>query len=150
MDDTIEPLVPSLWFERIEMIANGRLASVENALRHASHLLQLTPHALRDVVRLGTGEAEFEALLDARAFDKAARYLVGQPTALSVEADSAEAVHRATIGCSILGRAISGSGATEASAILDAWTTCLLTLRSQCGPDLLSLPGQFEHRSRAG
>jgi hypothetical protein len=131
MSDPIEPLIPSLWFERIEKIAGGYLGGVENSLRHAAHLLQLTPTSFRDEVRLGANEAEFEALLDAGAFDSAARHLVGGPTALSVKTDSGEGAYRVTIACSLLGRAVSGRGKTEATAILDAWTTRLLNLKSQ-------------------
>lgn len=150
MTNSIEALIPSLWFERIEKIADGRLSGLENALRHASHLLQLTPTPFREVVRLGCDEPVFEALLDAGEFDAAARYLVGQPTALSVEAEGKGASYRATIGCSILQRAISGSGQTEASAILNAWTACLLSLKSEYEADLLSTPGQREHKSQVG
>lgn len=150
MSDSIEPLVPRLWFERIEKVAGGHLGSVENALRHTAHLLQLTPTPFRNVVRLGIDEERFEALLEAGDFDAAARHLVGQPTALSVQADREESKFRATISCSILGRAISGSGETVASAILDAWTTCLLGLRLEYGADLLCGPRQLEHRCRAG
>ena len=149
MNDTIEPLLPSLWFERIEKIAAGHLGRTENALRHAGHLLQLTPLCFRDVVRLGIDEESFEALLEAGDFDTAARYLVGQPTALSVEGDR-EAAFRATISCSILGRAINGSGGTAAEAIVDAWTTCLLGLRSEYGADLIRGSRQLEHGYRAG
>ena len=150
MSDSIEPLIPRLWFERIERIAQGHLGSVENALRHAAHLVQLTPDLFRDVVRLGADEERFEALLEAGDLDPAARYLIGQPTALSVEDDREEPGYRATIQCSILGRAISGSGKSVASAILDAWTKCLLGLRSEYGVDLLSGSRQPEHRCRAG
>ena len=150
MSEPIEPLVPSIWFERIEMVAQGHLGTVENALRHAAHLLQLTPAPFREVVRLGIDEEGFEALLDAGDFDTASRYLVGQPTALSVEPDHEMARFQATIGCSILGRAIRGSGETVATAILDAWTTCLIGLRSEYGADLLSGPRQLERRSQAG
>jgi hypothetical protein len=150
MSEPIEPLDPSLWFERIEKVAHGHLGTVENALRHAAHLLQLTPTPFRDVVRLGIDEVGFEALLDAGDFDTAARHLVGQPTALSVEADQKEPNFQATIGCSILGRAIRGRGDTVATAILDAWTTCLIGLRSEYGADLLSGPRQLERRFQVG
>ena len=126
MSEPIEPLVPSLWFERIEMVAGGHLGTVENTLRHAAHLLQLTPTPFREVVRLGIDEEGFEALLDAGDFDTAARHLVGQPTALSIDADQGKSKFKATINCSILGRAIRGSGETVAIAVLDAWTTCLI------------------------
>ena len=150
MSDSTEPLISNLWFERIEKVASGGLGSVENALRHAAHLLQLTPTPFRDVVRLGIDEEGFEALLDSGDFDTAARHLIGQPTALSVEAEQNEVKFRATISCPILGRAISCSAETVASAILAAWTTCLLGLRSEYGADLLSGPRQLEHKCRAG
>nr|WP_166180942.1 hypothetical protein [Altererythrobacter segetis] len=41
---------------RIEMIARGELPGVENELRHASHLLQLTPQAERPAVELSIDE----------------------------------------------------------------------------------------------
>lgn len=150
MSEPIEPLVPSIWFERIEMVAQGHLGTVENALRHAAHLLQLTPAPFREVVRLGIDEEGFEALLDAGDFDTAARHLVGQPTALSIDADQGKSKFKATINCSILGRAIRGSGETVAIAVLDAWTTCLIGLRSEYGTDLLSGLGQLERRFQSG
>lgn len=149
MTDDIEPLPPGLWFRRIEMIAKGELASVENSLRHAAHLLQLTPRPFRHVVRLSLDEDVFEALLEAGKFDTAARHLIAQPTALSVDQDPDGPV-RAVISCVILGRAIQGSGETVATAVLDAWTTCLLALRTEFGADLLSLPDQPRHTDQSG
>ena len=148
MTDEIEPLAPALWFRRIETIARGELSSVEASLRHAAHLLQLTPAPFRDVVRPSLNEDDFEALLEAGQFDTAARYLVAQPTALSVDEDSDGCV-RAVISCVILKRAIHGTGETVATAILDAWTTCLLALRTTFGEDLLSLNDQSPHTARS-
>ena len=133
-----EPLDASLWFRRIEMIACRELA-VENALRHASHLLQLTPLALRPVIRLAADEDHFEALLGAGNFDAAARHLVAQPTALTVQSRSDGTQVVAAISCVVLRRVISGTGETEAAAILDAWTACLLAIRSRFGEDLTEL-----------
>lgn len=138
MADYAEELESTLWFRRIDMIASDALPSIENELRHASHLLQLTPEPLRPLVGLGIEEEEFEALLDAGDFDAAARYLVAQPTALSVEGSGGDIV-RATIQCSILGRPISGVAPTVAKAILRAWTTCLLAVRTKYGADLSGL-----------
>lgn len=134
----VEPLDASLWFCRIEMIARGELA-IENSLRHASHLLQLAPLALRPVVRLATNEDRFEALLDAGDFDAAARHLVAQPTALTLETSSDGTQMVAAISCVVLKRVITGVGATEAAAILDAWTTCLLAIKARFGEDLEAL-----------
>lgn len=149
MIDDIEPLSPALWFERIEMIARGELRSVENSLRHAAHMLQLTPGPFREVVHMSLNEDAFEALLDAGEWDTAARHLVAQPTALSVEQDSDGPV-RAVISCVILKRAIHGHGDTVAAAVLDAWTTCLLALRTEFGADLVKLPDQPQHTDQSG
>jgi hypothetical protein len=99
------------------------LRGVEKSLRHAAHLLQLTPKRFRHVLRLSLNERAFEALLDAGEFDAAARHLVAQPTALSVGEGSNGAI-RAMISCEILNRVISGTGETAAIAILDAWAPC--------------------------
>jgi hypothetical protein len=64
MTNEIEPLDAALWLRRIEKMARGGLGSIENSLRHAAHLLQLTPSPFRHAVRLSLDEAAFEALLD--------------------------------------------------------------------------------------
>lgn len=144
MIDDIEPLAPALWFRRIEMIARRELPSVENSLRHAAHLLQLTPGPFRQEVRLSLDEDDYEALLQAGEWDTAARHLVAEPAALTVDED-AEGTVRAAISCAILNRTIQGTGDTVATAVLDAWTTCLLALRSEFGADLLSLADRRPH-----
>lgn len=149
MTDHIEPLSPALWFQRIEKVANGELANIENALRHASHLLQITPEPFRHVVRLAIHENRFEALLEAGDFDSAARHLVAQPTALTVEEDHDEPRVKATISCAILNRTIVGTGETVASAILSAWTTCLLALGTEFGSDRVSVLRPLEHTRRS-
>lgn len=128
MTDFVEPLAPELWFRRLELIASGQMASVENALRHASHLLQLAPIAYREVVRPAIGEAPFEELLNVGDLDGAARHLVAQPLALAFSADGEQAL--ATISCPVLGHPVKASGDTIASAVLRAWTTYLLALRA--------------------
>ena len=147
MTNDIEPLAAALWFRRIDMIGRGALDSVENSLRHAAHLLQLTPSPFRHLVRLSVDEAVFESLLEAGEFDAAARHLVAQPTALSVDEVPGDPV-RATISCAILGRAVHGTGDTVATAILNAWTTCLLALRAEYGADLLNLTGQAPQKDQ--
>lgn len=148
MIDEIEPLSAALWFRRIDMIGRGELGGIESSLRHAGHLLQLTPQPFRHVVRLTVDEEIFEALLEAGQYDAAARHLVAQPTALSVDEIPGVPV-RATISCAILGRAVRGKGDSVAAAILVAWTTCLLALRAEYGGDLLSLASQAPHRGQS-
>lgn len=128
----VEPLASRLWFRRIERIANGELANVECALRHASHLLQLVPIRFRHVLRLAVDEDCFEALLANGDYDSAARHLIAQPAALTVDEQAGRTRFRATIQCVILNRAVHGTGESVATAILAAWTTCLLALESGC------------------
>jgi len=149
MTDDIEPLDSALWFRRVEMIARGELRSVENSLRHAAHLLRLTPRPFRHLVRLSVDEDAFEALLDRGEFDTAARHLVAQPSALSVDDDRVGPV-RATISCIILKRAVHGTGDTVAKAVLEAWTTCLLALRTEFGADLVNLADQGPPAGQSG
>ena len=131
MDEEIEPLDAAMWCRRIEMIANRELGSVENALRHASHLMLLAPAPFRQHVGFAIDEQRFEALLDCGEFDAAARYLLAQPSAMTIRpAADADAI-TATIKCSVSERAIEGHGETIANAVLDAWTTHLLSLRTQ-------------------
>lgn len=146
MVDDLEPLDSMLWFRRIELIANDELGCVESSLRHASHLLQLAPLPLRPQVALSLDEESFEALLSMGDFDTAARHLVAQPTALSIEGPGANLV-RATIRCSILNRTVDGIGKTIAQAILDAWATCLLSVRTKYGSDLSGLTKRPEEQS---
>lgn len=130
MTEYVEPLDTALWFRQIEKIAGGGFVGMEERLRHASHLLQLTPSAFRDVVRLAVSEERFEELLEAGDLDEAAHHLIGQPTALSVESEPGSERVRAEISCVILNRVIQGTGETVAAAVLDTWTKCLLALRS--------------------
>ena len=142
MGDYVEPVAAALWFQRIDLIASGALGCVENSLRHASHLLQLTPLPLRPLIGPSVDDDTFEALLDAADFDTAARYLVAQPTALTVEEEGKASLVRATIRCAVLNRNITGTGETVANAVLNAWTTCLLAIRMEYGPDLFGLGHQ--------
>lgn len=134
----IEPLIPSLWFERIEKIAGGHMASAENALRHAFHLLQLTPLVFRDLLKPNVSEDDFEELLETGSFAAAARRLVSSTTSLSTETRGESETYRAIVGCPALGRPIVGHGDSEAEAILDAWTACLLALRSEYSANQVS------------
>jgi hypothetical protein len=148
MADYVEPLEPTVWFSRIDKIASGGLLSVEHCLRHAMHLLLLTPLPLRPNVGLAIKEDVFEAFLEAGDFDAAAKHLIAQPAALSVNASDGAKRIDATIRCSVLNRTIVGRGDTVAAAVLDAWTSCLLTVRAEFGADLIRLERQ--HSSRSG
>ena len=133
MSDSIEPLIPRLWFERIERIAQGHLGSVENALRHALHLLQLTPLEFRPSECAAIDEDAYETLLASGEFEQAARCLVSAPT-LSVTACSARDQARVGVQCSTLNQTFFGEGPTVADAILQVWSDYLLMLRTDgCG-----------------
>lgn len=133
MFQDLEPLAAELWFERIEMIADGALGPTENALRHAFHLLQLTPREFRPREYGTIDEAEYEALLEAGELEAAARRLVASP-ALTVSTEERGERIVALIKCSKLEKSVFGTADTPAAAILQAWAHCLLELRAELGP----------------
>lgn len=136
MCDSIEPLAPALWFQRIVVIATGELGSVENSLRHAAHLVQLAPISFRRVVQPILEESKFEAILEAGDFETAARHLVVPPATLTVESADVGQRPRAALACHILQRPVDGNGDTVAAAILDAWASRLIALRLEFGSEL--------------
>jgi hypothetical protein len=130
MLEEVEPLPAELWFDRIQMIERGELASTENALRHAFHLLQLTPREFRPRDCGIIGEADYEALLEAGELEAAARRLVAVPT-LTVSTVLGARGTDAAIKCSTLNKIVFGTGETPAAAILQAWAKCFSEWREE-------------------
>lgn len=65
--DDIEPLEFGAWFSRISQVSSWPIQetdTLERALRHSFHLVQLAPLALRPVINCAVAEDEFEGLLD--------------------------------------------------------------------------------------
>jgi len=137
-----EPLDAVLWFKRIELIANGVLGSVENSLRHASHLVAIAPQKLRPLTGLGVDPESFEEILESGDLDTAARHLVGHQRALSIEGEAGAGLVRATIRCPALNARVHGIGDTVAQAVLNAWTSRLLRLKARYGEELSGLVRQ--------
>ena len=129
MSASIAPLCAELWFDRLEKLAAGSLGSLERSLRHACHLLQLSPEPLRPYTNWQIDEAEFESLLEDGDLDAAALLLVAAPIALSFS-ENDSALRTALIKCEFLGQFVVGRGDTKAEAVLDAWTSCLLVVKS--------------------
>ena len=132
MQKDLDPLPLDLWFERIEAIANGQLATTENGLRHAFHLLQLTPRECRPRDYWLLNEKSYEQLLDSGQLETAAKRLVEAPT-LTVTAISSDEHVEVALRCQATGRTVFGRGDSAAAAILQAWANCLLGLRTELG-----------------
>lgn len=141
MPEAIEALPPSLWFERIEMVANGELRCTESALRHALHLLQLSPPQFRPREYGSIDEASYEGLLDAGHFEAAARCLVATFT-ISVSVPSATGEIQAAVSNNAMSTMIHGKGISAAAAILQAWAHSLLALRSEPKLSLVKAAGE--------
>jgi len=132
MIEDIEPLPANVWFDRIGMIARGELGPTEYALRHAFHLLQLTPREFRPPEYGTLDEPAYEALLEAGDLEMAARRLVAAP-GLTVSTQPRANGVDAIIKCSTLKKTVLGTGDTPAAAILEAWANCFSELREEFG-----------------
>jgi hypothetical protein len=134
MQADLEPLDVEAWFERIEMIATGLIERTEHGLRHAFHLLQLTPREFRPPQYWQLNEQAFEALLDGGQLETAARQLLCAPGLTVTTVYSAHGVE-AAVRCRTLKRTTYGRGDSPAAAILDAWARCLLSLNEDFGSE---------------
>ncbi|HVT54952.1 MAG TPA: hypothetical protein VHD34_02725 [Xanthobacteraceae bacterium] len=151
----IEPLDPELWFQALERLSSRISASndndVESMLRHALHLVQLTPGPLKGVVRCEIGEDAFEAFLERGAFDSAAIALVGSPMCYelncALEAGRRVIEARAWIP-SQAAQPGPAAGECLASALLGAWTGCLVALRRRSLASEAPVLHQFPRTAR--
>ena len=127
---SVEPLEPALWLAALRKLAS-RVATddsgIEELLRHALHLLQLTPEPLRGVLPHGLDEASFEHQLECRAFESAALALMGPHMALELTRIPAQAFI-AKAWLSEDSRSISVTSPRAASALLGAWCSALFGL----------------------
>ena len=149
-DDQLLPIDAELWFERFGKIANGELGSLERSLRHAFHLVQLTPQEFRRSVRQKVDEATFEALLDQRRFDEAASNLIAFPSAPILSSAGRPPVE-ARLSCPECGSSFTGTGDASGSAILGCCLDYISRLPNQGWCDLAAHPclpeGRYErHR----
>ena len=138
----IEPLEPTLWFERYQVVgscaqtASGHAA--EASLRHLFHLAQLTPAPLAHLFRAEVCEASFEQLLEREQFDCAALLVLGRGVNF--------AISRSNDGCNVSamislvdGRHSARATAdTLSQAILLAYCACIGSLRERTSRPLRS------------
>lgn len=129
----IEPLEPAVWFGAIKKLAVRQAAmmeeDLERLLRHAYHLVQLTPRPLRDTIRTELSETRFEELLQCEAFESAAIGLVG-PLSFDVSASESELVE-AQVRLPDQVETIPVRSSNFASAMLGAWAQCLIALEAR-------------------
>jgi hypothetical protein len=129
--DSIEPLGLANWFGsvgRLSALAAEGPGTIGSALRHAYHLVQLAPHALRTTVAAALNEQAFEDLLDAGVYDIAAQALVGSPAGLALVRQPGSKAIFAEVRFPD-GRGLGNAqGRTIALAILQAWCRAALAL----------------------
>lgn len=150
----IEPLEPKVWLLQLKNLALRSLSEadeLERALRHALHLAQLTPRPLRHLVNCGVAEDLFEDLLMGGAFDLAALALVGDRLGLRLVRASEGLPAEAEVwfhGEEEEGA--SGSDASLAVAILQAWLACLAALDRPVMFNRISARRPTLHKARSG
>jgi hypothetical protein len=152
--DDIEPLEPDLWFRALERLSNRIVASdnndVASTLRHAFHLVQLTPGPLKGVVRCELAESAYEQFLECGAFASAAAALIGSPmcyeVACGLRAGSRVIEAKAWLPGQT-GRPAVVSGDSLSSALMGAWAACLVGLRRRSLAPEDSTLHQFPHKA---
>ena len=132
--DFIEPLEPTLWFDAIRKLAyrldRTGVDELESQLRHAYHLLQLTPRPLRSMIRSDLNETKFEQLLESRAFGIAAEALVGSPMAYTVSRLK-EDLFEAQVSLPVQSVPTTVQSYDRVATLLSAWALCLVTLEER-------------------
>ena len=133
----IEPLAPELWLAALKQLSERQAAggaNVGSLLRHAFHLLQLTPLPLRGIVRCQLDEEGFEKLLECGAFDAAAIALVGPPAGFSLRCAIGTRTRVFEAAVHLPGQLHPSADArsdSAASALVGAWSNCLLAIRQR-------------------
>lgn len=133
----VEPLAPELWFAALKHLSERQAAggaNVESLLRHAFHLLQLTPLPLRGIVRCEQDEEAFERLLECDAYDAAAVALVGPPAGFSLRCamGTRKQVFEAAVHLpGQLHPSADAHSESAASALVGAWANCLLAIKQR-------------------
>lgn len=160
LDGEIEALAPGHWFAALERLsrrqADATGGTVETLLRHAFHLTQLTPAALRTVVRCELDEDEFEASLACGAFASAALALMAPPIGFTLRCAPGNRTRMFQASVRLPGQAnppVDLSSENPACALLGAWVRALLALRQQSdgdrpeGPILRTPPPEWHPNS---
>lgn len=133
--DGIEPLEPELWFQALERLSGmGPAAECAHMLRHAFHLVQLTPGPLKGIVRCEVSESEFEEFLDCGALDSAAIALIGSPMCFELACalcDGQRTIEARVWLPAQTGRPSSAAGSCVHGALVGAWSNSLVSLRQR-------------------
>lgn len=150
--DGIEPLEPELWFQALERLSSrqpaAESAEVAHMLRHALHLVQLTPGPLKGIVQCHASESRFEEFLDCGALDSAAIALIGSPMCFELACTLSEGQRRVEARVWLpaqTGRPSAAVGNCVPGALVGAWSTCLAALRQRSRASGSQVPHRSPH-----
>lgn len=147
----IEPLEPAMWFGAIAKLEQRRIRSAEiefdRLLRHAYHLLQLTPRPLRSIIRSELSETQYDVLLGARALESAAMGLIGQPMRYGLVRLIA-GHFEAKVWLTDSAEPTSVHSTFVASALLGAWAQTIVAMDTRSADLQVSNPHPALHKAR--
>ena len=126
----IEALDRNTW-ERALTELSGRSVKgecISRSLRHAFHLVQLTPSSLTHVVRCSLNEAKFENLLETEAFGEAALALLGDRLDYSLSHSASAGDVFAKVWYSEYQERCERTRDSAAAALFTAWMGCILSV----------------------
>ena len=149
----IEPLSPTLWFQRLEWIrtklANAPIEGsnpIEPLLRHAYHLTQLAPGPFSEIAKATVKEEDFEALLDGENFLTAVSKLFNIHVELSLS--EKEGAKVALASSHIFSVSVVQIAETKPRAALAAWVDCLFAIKeASLEKSILKTMHLGQHRS---
>jgi hypothetical protein len=131
----IEPLDPSLWFERLQVIGSCAPATTghaaESSLRHLFHVTQLTPGPLAHLFAVEACEASFERLLEGERYNAAALLLLGPGVDFAISRSGDGGTVSVILSLADGQYASKATADTLSQAVLVAYCTCIGSLREQ-------------------
>jgi hypothetical protein len=133
----IEPLETGLWFQewgKLVLRSRETDEELERVLRHAFHLVQLAPRPLRHVISCPLSEQQFEAVLEAQAWESATVALLGNYLGFVTSRHCGETVFTAEVSNPDDPARHRASDRSFARAVLGAWLSYLVMLGSESVP----------------
>ena len=149
---TIATLAPDLWFGRLWTLA-GRLETgqtgLEEALRHAFHLVQIAPGPFSEIVECELSEVAYESYLGKGAFDAAATALTSSAY-LEISVEVPDGYFVVVVRSDLFDVNARVAGQHREETLLRSWIEALLAIEDAAKAEGFNRPYQDPRRPQSG